>query len=383
MVMDELFDEKAVQGLDYLLHHFWVLRKEEPAMYQQIRERQKVLQRYVSEKLGLQLHVRQHFIKLEKVPIQAESWMGIQDFQTQMDYMIFCYALAFIEGKSIEEQFLLSELCEEIRAMSYEQIALDWTLFQHRKSLIRVMKVLVDVHLIETIDGDVQRFDHYEGQEVLYEVTIYSRYFMRVHPEEFTAFRNAEQLLQFEQQLTNEDERRKRVYRQLLTTPAIYRKDHHDQDFLYIRNFRNRISDDIEKHTDLKLHVFKNVAFLSVTEPKRYYELFPNTKAVTDIVLQLSTYLHVHPQYRPQENGDIVLTEGQLTAILQELKDTLGEGWAKLYRDKSIAAVRQDVLSELIYWRMASVEEHFIHIHSLLGILAGGYPPDYKKEEQA
>ena len=66
--MEELFDEKAVQGLDYLLHHFWVLRKEEPTMYQLIRERQKVLQRYVNDKLGLQLHVRQHFIKLEKVP---------------------------------------------------------------------------------------------------------------------------------------------------------------------------------------------------------------------------------------------------------------------------------------------------------------------------
>src|SRR5690606_7027395 len=145
---------------------------DDPAMYQQIRERQKVLQRYVNDKLGLQLHVRRHFIKLEKVPVKPESWMGIQHFQTPFDYMIFCYALAFIEGKSIEEQFLLSELCDEIRAISYEQAELDWTLYQHRKALIRVMKVLVDLHLIETIDGDVQRFDHHEEQEVLYEVTI-------------------------------------------------------------------------------------------------------------------------------------------------------------------------------------------------------------------
>lgn len=380
--MEELFDDKAIQGLDYLLHHFWVLRKEEPAMYQQIRERQKVLQRYVSEKLGLQLHIRQHFIKLEKVPIKAESWMGIQDFQTQMDYMIFCYALAFIEGKSIEEQFLLSELSEEIRTISYEQIELDWTLFQHRKSLIRVMKVLVDLHLIETIDGDVQRFDHHEEQEVLYEVTIYSRYFMRIHPEDFTSFHNAEQLLQFEHQLTTEDERRKRVYRQLFTTPAIYRQDKDNEDFLYIRNFRNRISDDIEKHSDFKLHVFKNVAFLSVTEPKRYYELFPNTKAVTDILLQLSNYLHQHvAQFSLRENGELVLTEGQFNTILQELKDAFGEGWAKLYREKSIAAVRQEVLTELNFWRMASVEDGFIHIHSLLGVLAGAYPADYRREE--
>ncbi len=382
--MDERFDEKAIQGLDYLLHHFWVLRKEEPAMYQLIRERQKVLQRYVNDKLGLQLHVRQHFIKLEKVPIYPESWMGIQDFQTPMDYMIFCYALAFIEGKSIEEQFLLSELCEEIRAISDEPDELDWTLYQHRKSLIRVMKVLVDLHLIETIDGDVQRFDHHEEQEVLYEVTIYSRYFMRVHPEEFTAFENAQQLLAMEHTYTNEDERRKRVYRQLFTTPAMFRRDSQDQDFAYIRNYRNRISDDIEKHSDLKLHVFKNVAFLSVTEPKKYYDLFPNTKSVTDIILQLSNYLHAHiEQYRPQENGNIVLTEGQLNGILEELRETFGEGWAKLYRDKSIAGVRQDVVEEMVNWRMASLEEGFIELHALLGVLAGAYPSDYKKEEYA
>lgn len=380
--METQFDEKAVQALDYLLHHFWVLRKEEPAMYQLIRERQKVLQRYVTDKLGLQLHVRQHFIKLEKVPITPERWMGIQDFQTQMDYMIFCYALAFIEGKSIEEQFLLSELCEEIRAISYEQMELDWTLYQHRKSLIRVMKVLVDLHLIETIDGDVQRFDHHEEQEVLYEVTIYSRYFMRVHPEEFTAFNNAEQLLALEHQLTSEDERRKRVYRQLFTTPAIYRENTQDQDFAYIRNFRNRISDDIERHSDLKLHVFKNVAFLSVTEPKKYYEIFPNTKSVTDIMLQLSNYLHAHlEEYSPRENGDIVLTEGQLNRIFEELRGKFGEGWAKLYREKSITAVRQEVVEEMIDWRMASIEDGFIALHPLLGVLAGSYPKDYKKEE--
>lgn len=379
--MDELFDEKAVQSLDYLLHHFWVLRKEESKMYQQIRERQKVIQRYVSEKLGLHLLVRQHFIKLEKIPIKPESWMGIQNFQSPMDYMIFCYALAFIESKGIEEQFLLSELCEEIRALSYEEEELDWTLFQHRKSLIRAIQTLVELHLIETIDGDVKRFDHHEEQEVLYEVTIYSRYFMRVHPDEFTMFSSAEELLHLEHSLTNEDERRKRVYRQLFTSPVMYRQEGQDPDFLYIRNFRNRMSDDIEKHSDFKLHVFKNTAFLSVTEPKNYYELFPNTKSVTDILLQLSSYLHKNvAHYPPQENGDIILTDGQLNTIIQELKNELGEGWAKLYHEKSIAAVRQDVVTELVYWQMATVEQGFIHIYPLLGVLSGSYPADYQKE---
>lgn len=377
--MEGLFDEKAVQGLDYLLHHFWVLRKEEPAVYQLIRERQKVLKRYVREKLGLELHVRQHFIKLEKIPIRPESWMGIQTFQEPMDYMIFCYALAFIEGKSIEEQFLLSELSEEIRALGMEQVELDWTLYQHRKSLIRVMKVLVDLHLIETIDGDVQRFDHHEEQEVLYEVTVYSRYFMRAFPEDFSAYENVSELAETDLQFASDDERRQRVYRQLFTSPAIYRCQGQDADFQYIRTYRNRISEDIERHSDWKLHVFKNVAFLSAAEPKKYYDAFPNTRAITDIMLQLSDELHNElQQFAPNEMGDIVLSQGQFTQLLETLRRKYGEGWAKLYREKSIDAVRKELEEELVSWRMASLEEQFIIIHPLLGVLSGAYPNDYE-----
>lgn len=377
--MDGGFDDKAVQGLDYLLHHFWVLRKEEPAVYQLIRERQKVLKRYVREKLGLELHVRQHFIKLEKIPIRPESWMGIQTFQEPMDYMVFCYALAFIEGKSIEEQFLLSELSEEIRALGIEQIDLDWTLYQHRKSLIRVMKVLVDLHLIETIDGDVQRFDHHEEQEVLYEVTVYSRYFMRAFPEDFSAYENVSELVEADLQFASDDERRQRVYRQLFTSPAIYRRQDQDPDFHYIRTYRSRISEDIEKHSDWKLHVFKNIAFLSASEPKKYYDAFPNTRAITDIMLQLSDELHHElQQFAPNEIGDIILSQRQFTQIIETLRRKYGEGWAKLYREKSIDAVRKELEEELISWRMASLEEQFIIIHPLLGVLSGAYPSDYE-----
>ena len=156
-----------------------------PEWYQLIREREKVLRRYISEKFGLRLIVHQYFIKLEKIPVEPERWMGIQDFQEPMDYAIFCCALSFLEGKSVDEQFLLSDLCQEIQADYPGEFALDWTLYIHRKSLIRAMKVLMDFQIIRAIDGDIGRFDHNEEQEVLYEATVYSRYFMRSYPDDF------------------------------------------------------------------------------------------------------------------------------------------------------------------------------------------------------
>ncbi len=94
----------------------------------------------------------------------------------------------FLEGKAVDEQFLLSELCQEIQADYLGDFALDWTLYTHRKSLIRAMKMLMEFQLIRTIDGDISRFDQNEEQEVLYEATIYSRYFMRTYTDEFARF---------------------------------------------------------------------------------------------------------------------------------------------------------------------------------------------------
>ena len=121
------FDEKAQTALRILLEKFWVLRLQEPEIYQLIREREKVLKRYIDEKFGFDLIVHQHFIKLEKIPVETKSWMGIQDFQEPRDYAIFCCALAFTENRSVDEQFLLSDICEDIKDMYPGEMALDGT----------------------------------------------------------------------------------------------------------------------------------------------------------------------------------------------------------------------------------------------------------------
>src|SRR5690625_2491583 len=109
------FDEKAQTALRLLMEKFWILRLEEPDMYQIVRERENMLKRYVDEKLGFDLISNQHFIKLEKIPVEAKSWMGIQEFQEARDYAILCCALAYTENRSVDEQFLLSDICEDIR----------------------------------------------------------------------------------------------------------------------------------------------------------------------------------------------------------------------------------------------------------------------------
>lgn len=382
---ENLFDDKAKRGLQLLFDHYWILRSDQPEWYQMIREREKVLRRYIDEKFGLRLMIHRHFAKLEKIPLEPETWMGIQHFQEPMDYAIFCCALSFLEGKAIDEQFLLSEFCDSIRADYPGDIPLDWTIYTHRKSLIRAVQVLTDFKLMKTIDGDVNKFDQNQEQEALYEVTIYSRYFMRSYPEDLFHYRNWEDILSEEWKLQGDDERRKRVYRQLFMSPVIYRKEQNDPDFLYLRNFRNRINDDIEKHTPFQFSLYKNAAMLTVGEPKSYQTIFPNQKTSSDLVLQLSNEIHSHKgRYAPNEWGVILLTKGEFEKLIETIKEKYSSGWSKAYREASISTLGKELLDVLESWLMAEVNNDtgMIMLKPLLGLLSGTYPKDFMKGDE-
>lgn len=378
------FDEQAIENLEVLLHEFWILRAEQPDVYRRIREREKVLRRYLDDKFGLVLIIHQHFIKLEKIPAEPEPWMGINSFHEQRDYVLFCYAMAFLEDKSVSEQFLLSELSEEIRHSYEGEEGVDWTIYTHRKSLIRTLKMMTDLKLIAAVDGNLQHFDNDQNQEVLYETTVYSKYFIRSFPEDLTAFTTWKDVLQEDWKFQQEDERRKRVYRKLFFSPGVQRISTQDPDFAYIRNYRNRLQDDIEKHSHYQLRVFKNTALLTSEDPDYRYDYFPDTKAVTDIVLQLSYYLYTHRiNYEPLETGELLFTIGEFDQLLIELKRQHGHGWSKYFREAPTETLREECVAALISWMMAEREEgtSLLYLKPLLGMLAGHYPEDFTDKE--
>lgn len=379
------FDDKAIEGLDLLFQKFWILRAKQPQEYQLIREREKVLRRYLDDKFGLLLIVHQHFIKLEKIPVEPESWMGITTFQEQRDYSLFCYALAFLEDKSVDEQFLLSELAEEIQHHYVGKEGIDWTIYTHRKSLIRAMKILTGMDLIRTVDGSLQQFDTDQDQEVLYETTVYSKYFIRSFPDDLTQFHTWHDLLEEDWKVQQEDERRKRVYRKLFFTTGVHRKPEGDADFVYIRNFRNRLIEDIENHSNYRLRLFKNTAFLSAPESSYQADYFPDTKASTDVMLHLSYLLYEkRDSLSPLENGDLLMTTGEFDDLLIQLKRQYGQGWAKYLREAPLEQVRKECIEAMQSWSMAEVDNEaaMIYIKPLFGMLAGKYPTDFVMEEE-
>lgn len=380
------FDDLAREGLILLLENFWILRDQDPEAYQLIRDRENVLKDYVLDKLGYHLILHRYFVKLEKIPAVPEAWMGIESFQHPRDYALLCTIMAFLESKGADEQFLLSDLCTEVQAIYPGELALNWLQYEHRKSLVRVMAFLEKMGMLRIVDGDTLAFNQNEEAEVLYEVSVVARYFLRSYPKDLLQFHTKEELLDSEI-MEGEDElsgarRRYRVYRQLLLSPAIYREETEEGDFLYLRNFRARLYEDLEKHAGYQLELYRHAALLVAPEPKARLTLFPDQKGISDIVLQFSAYWreeYARQQRMLDNEGNMALTPVEFEQGVKICKERYGAGWSKQYREALLKQIARELLESLLSWKMAKVdtETNLILLRPGLARLVGEYPADF------
>lgn len=379
---EEIFDESTKEALGILFEQFWVLRVDEPQVYKLIREREHKLKRYISDKFGFDLIIHQHFIKLEKIPVEPKGWMGIQAFTEPMDYAIFCCAMAFTEQRSVDEQFLLSDLTESVQEMYEGEFQLDWTNYQHRRSLVRALKEIVEMKLIKTIDGSLELFQSNEEEEVLYEVAVYGRYFMRSYPDDLFRFSSVNEILESEWLRHPDDQRRKRVYRKLMFSPVVHRESAENPDFAYIRNFRNRLHEDFEEHTPFRLEVFKNLALLTLDERKKRYMLFPDQRGISDVALHTAAHIRMQEGLEPTELGTIRLPRSSFDNVLREVKEVYGHGWSKEHRNEPAEETAKKVLELWKEWEVAEEESDtgMVVMKSGAGRMIGEYPKDYLKE---
>ena len=381
------FDDTARQAAEHLLEEFWIIREEEPEIYQMVRERENALRTYFLEKLGYHLIVHRAFAKLEKVPACPESWMGIQSFKHTRDYGLFCCLLAYLESKNIDEQFLLSDLCEELQSLYPGEWGLDWTQYEHRKSLVRVLQAAVELRVVKLVDGDISGFSYLETHEALFEVPLVSRYYMRSYPKDLSQFDSRKQILEAEWQGAEEStgvKRRHRVYRQLMLSPVMYAGRSGDPDFLYLRNFRNRISEDIERHTSFQFELYQNEAMLTLPERKARFTVFPDNRAIADITMQFASFARRQKEEEGiplQHDGSLCLTPADFEKWVAHCKDLLGMGWSKEYREKSLSETAKDLLTFLIDWKMAQLDKEtgVVYLLPLLARTICRYPEDFLK----
>ena len=136
-----------------LLENVWICKDTRKDEYYKIKHEIPLFQRFVREMLGWKLINTERLLKLEKIPVHAESFMVIQEFAETRDYCFLCAVLIFLEDKEEQEQFLLSELIGYVETRLKESMEIDWTSFSQRKSLVRVLQYMEKNNMNKLYDG--------------------------------------------------------------------------------------------------------------------------------------------------------------------------------------------------------------------------------------
>ena len=377
-----------MNALEVLLNRRWILKSREKELYYQMKDQIGQVKKFLTEKLGYQVIVNPYMIKVEKIPAEAKTWMGIQEFNDRIQYVFLCLILSFLEDREAEEQFVLSDLTEYIQAR-YREEPIDWTSYSCRRHLIRVIKFCVSCGMLEVNDGDEESFIRSESGEVLYENTGASRYFMRNFTRNIMDYRRPEDFAEDEWIDLDRERgiaRRQRVYRKLLMNIGVYREREDDEDFSYIKNYRNMISGELEELCDCELQVHRNSAFLIVGESGNLGRCFPEEKTLSDIALLCHEFIQKYIQQGTWElplNECLILPEEEFRHMLENCKRCYGSGFIKTYREMTTGDFCQEVRNYLEGLGLIEIRGEQVVIWPAAGKVAGEYPWDYEAERSA
>lgn len=376
-------------GLEELLANRWIIKTEEKEKYYLIRDHLEEIRKYVTEKLGCQLIVNSHLIKIEKIPSMAESYMGITEFTDSKEYSFLCIILMFLEDKEPQEQFVLSQLTEYIAGHMTEE-RIDWTVYSLRKQLIKVMRFCIESNIIRVTDGEGESFAQDNSAEVLYENTGISKYFMRNFTKDIMQYETISDFDKSDWVDVNEDRgiaRRHRVYKRLLFSSGIFRSSGEDEDFEYLKYYGNRLADDFEKNLNCRLQIYKTSAYLIMNEDCKVGNPFPANNSLSDIVLLCNHFLadKIKKGHLPLDQNECVTMDVvEFENLILECRKLYAGGLIKTYREKTsteFVRIVKEHMKQLGFIRENRLL-HQIQLLPMIGKITGRYPGHFDAKEK-
>ena len=372
-----------MKELEVLLNKRWILKSRDKEMYYKIRDALGELRKFTTEKMGCQIIDNSLLIKMEKIPVIPESFMGIQKFSSKEEYAYLCILLMFLEDRDAQEQFILSQLTEYITANLPGEIS-DWTLYTNRRKLIRVLRFAVDQGIVDVTDGKDEAFMDDEAGEVLYENTGASRYFMKNFSKDIMEYTNPEDFQESDWFDMDEERgiaRRHRVYKRLLFSPGIYFEKGSQEDFEYLKYYGRRLSDDLERIFDCHVHIHRGSAYLLAGEECRIGKDFPGNNVISDIMLLCFSVIReriIEEKWKINADETCVVDQPDFERMIKEVKQRFGSGFTKNYREMAEGEFVRIVSEAMEMWmfieRRSSRE---VVIYPAAGKIQGHYPKDY------
>lgn len=374
--------------LEELLENYWIINEQDNEKYEQIRQEldEKTLN-FIKQKLGYKLIINPYLIKLEKIPGIPQEFMGIKEFSTKLEYVFLCLILIYLEEKSRKEQFILSQLVDYIQSASTEinlgDVVIDFNLFKQRQAMVRVLKYIRDLGFIKLYDGDENKFADNVENDVLYEVTGVSKYFVRNFTSNISNCNLYTDIYEQEQLGLDQEkgiERRQRVYRRLFTENIVYNEKQDDQEYMYIKQYKNIISQDVDQMLDSSLEIHKNGAYILLAEHEPFKNVFPTNKSISDVVVFFNTLIiekFEKGKLIRESNDTILILEIEFSKVISELKERYGRGFSKEYREMNEEELKEQVLEYMKEFDMIRKEDKQFRLMPIIFKIKGRYPMNF------
>lgn len=360
--------EELRHAYKLLFENFWIIRSRSPENYNFLRRHRIVLQKELNQRFGMNLIIRSQYIQLLKRPHQLAPWMGASTFTLRLDYTLFCCCMAYLEGLEAETPFMLDELIHDIDLIVPEEAMVDWTNYNHRKSLVRVIKKLLDLTVIENIQGETSLFERSEdNQEVLFMTTTQARAFLARAPQSYTTYEAFNDFWE-DIQVSFNLEGNQLLYQKLMMEPLIERTEENEQTFIRLRNYYHHMKEYVETNTPFYFELYRDYAAFTLETRDNWREIFPSRRVLDEILIQLATLIREQAA-EFTAYGICYLTWDEWENMLRNLKEQYITYWSKEYNEMSIDQLSKELLERGGEWSLFEKDGEQIVIKPVSGRL--------------
>lgn len=371
------------EELELLLNNFIITKANDKSAYYKVKSKIKKLREFTTNKLGCDIIINSSLVKLEKIPSVIDNTYRIDAFSKRRDYIFFILLIMFLEDKSKEEQFILSNLTtfitNTLATQEKKKVVIDFKDFSTRKSLVDVLKYSVNLGLIKVRDGNDNLFKDSIETEVLYENTGISRYIIRQFKDDIYDFTKPEHFLNTVDTEDLLNKKRYYTYRSLLYYPLFCYDDLETDVSNYLIVYRNRVQSDLDNILDGNLVILKKMAFLTTTDKIDRYVFPNNRKVISDISLLVNDYI-AHDNFTENSDGFLIVGKIEFEKLLIKIRKENNLYFSKEYRDMTDSKFYETVVSYMKSFKIIKEENDNFIVSPIVYLISGNYKfEDIKK----
>lgn len=288
---------EEIQTLVFLLwSEEWVYSEHKPEFYSRIRSHEHKLKAVFREWFHYPIYMGDGYVRLIKRPERRVFDPNpTHSLKYQMDFVLYACVLAFMEEKGEDQQFVLRELLESIKAYyPGGPDAISWSDHGVRTSLIRVIKTLEQERLLLMFDRTIDQFRDSEDYDLLIQVSNGLRHVIRqtrVPLYEFSnmiLLREALHQEEIEEGILYEQQ----IWRRLFAQGCLFLSELSQDEEIYAERHGLRMQQKLEEvFQGVFLERYASTWLLVHDKPREGKSVYPTYNTHSHIVTAIGTHL--------------------------------------------------------------------------------------------